>query len=106
MSLKEFHGVAKTKLYYDTEVSNETFNKFPIFSIFFLGLMVSIFIMIGFPPVCQYTEVNNYKFFIILVWAGFIFSWAFRLVYMKTKFSPIPSLKAKKPEKKEEENKE
>lgn len=102
-ALENFHKVAKTKLYYDTEVSNETFEKFPIFSIFSLGLIVGFFIMFAISPVCAYTEVNNYKFWILAVWTAFIFSWAFRLVYMRTKFSPVPTLRAKKRESQEQQ---
>ena len=102
-ALKNFHQVAKTKLYYDAEVSNETFNKFPIFSIFFLGLVVDFFIMFALTPVCAYTEVNNYKFFILALWNFFIFAWAFRLVYMRTKFNPVPKLRARVVEERDEE---
>lgn len=86
----------KNSLWKDTEVNNDTFKNLRPFSVGVFGIFVACAFMFGIPPFCQYTEVNNYKFFIVAIWCLMVIGWmSWNFFYQADIKLRTPGFKAK-----------
>ena len=75
-------------------VDNDIWQSFSPLAVLIFGIFFAVAIMFAIPPFCAFTSVNNYKFFVILVWVIFILGWSVRNLQIKNPIR-LPALRTK-----------